>query len=536
MTILTLNRKKFEKDVGKLDEKLQEKIALFGTPVEGLTDDELQIEIFPNRSDLLSYGNYVSAFKVYLGCGTKGKIKLNKPEKNFKVNVDKSVKGVRPYTVCCVVKNLKLDDEKIKEIIDVQEKLHLTLGRKRKKAAIGIYPLEKISLPITYRAMKPEEIRFRPLEFPNEVNARQILSKHSAGRDYGKLLEGFEKFPIFVDADDKVLSMPPIINSHDTGKVSLETRDVFIECSGCELETLNKIMNILVTTFDSLGGRIYQMSVGGKTTPDFISEKMKLSLERVNKFLGLSLKESEVKKYLERMGYDYVKGNVFVPSYRVDVLHEVDLIEDIAIAYGYDNFEPEIPEISTIGEIDPRETLKRKIAEVFSGKGMVETMSYHLVSKDTIKRFSGNGKDFIQVKGSKTENEFLRKDLSSYLMKIFSENVDVEYPQEIFQLGRVFTGDGYEERERLAIGITPGNFTKLKQVLDYFSRMFDLDLTVKEVEEVPSHFISGRVASVTLDDKVIGFIGEVHPRVIGNFKLKMPVALFEIEIDEILGK
>ena len=538
MTILSFNRKRFEKDVGKLDEKMQENIALFGTPVEELNDDELQIEIFPNRPDLLSYGNYVNAFNSFLGKKTGlRKIKINKPEKDFVVNIDSSVTNVRPYTVCAIVKNLKLTDDKIKEIIDIQEKLHLTLGRKRKKAAIGVYPLEKIKLPISYKAMKPEEIKFRPLEFPNEITGRQILAKHPAGKDYGMLLGGLDKFPVFVDANNQILSMPPIINSHETGKVTLDTKDVFIECSGFDFDNCNKILNILVMAFEFMGGKIYQMNLKGNKnilTPDLTPEKIKLSIANVNQLLGLDLKEKEIKNFLERMGHEYNKGFVLVSSSRVDILHEVDLIEDIAIAYGYDKFIPEIPKISTIGNIDSKEILKKKISEILVGLELIETMSYHLVSKDSIKKLGDNPKEYMPVKNSKTEHEFLRKNLSNYLLKIFSENIDVEYPQEIFQIGKVF--DELEEKDNLAIAISPGNFTKLKQILDYLSKMLNIELTVEEASVFPNWFIEGRVASIVFNGKEIGFFGEIHPKVLDNFKVKMPVALLEISLNEILEK
>ena len=147
----------------KLTRENVEKISMFGTPAE-LADDTLEIEIFPNRPDIISMQNFARAFKAFIGKspGLK-KYKVNSPEKNFKVKIDSSVKSIRPFTACAIVKNLKLDDEKIKSLIDLQEKLHTTLGRNRKKVAIGIYPLEKIKLPIIYEARSPDKIKFVPL-------------------------------------------------------------------------------------------------------------------------------------------------------------------------------------------------------------------------------------------------------------------------------------------------------------------------------------------------------------------------------------
>ena len=543
MAILSIPRKRFEKDIGKFNSEMENKIAMFGTPVEAVDSDKIDVEIFPNRPDLLSYGNFKNSFLAF--SSRKGKtglikVKVEKPENNYSVIIDKSVEKVRPFTACAIVKNLMFDDEKIKEIIDIQEKLHATLGRKRKKAAIGIYPLEKIKLPIKFEAKKPEDIKFIPLEASKEMNGRQILSQHPTGREYGFLLENYGLYPVFTDANNEVLSMPPIINSHKTGKISNETKEVFIECSGFDFNILKKILNIVAYSLAEMGGKIYSMNLkyGNKTvnTPDLNPEVIKINLDNVNKLLGLQLKEAEVNRYLEKMGYEYKNKSVLVPAYRVDVLHEVDLIEDIAIAYGYQNFIPEILQVSTIGEKDKKEIIKKKIAEALIGIGLLETSSYHLTTKDDqIKKTGLNIFNAIEVSDSKTEYSILRNDLSHYMLKILSENVDVEYPQEIFQIGRIFHQGNktIEEKEHLAFALAPGNFTKAKQILDYLSKMLNIKLDIVNAKEA-SYFIEGRVAEIKFNSMNIGYIGEVHPQILNNFKIKMPVTMLEINIDGIL--
>ena len=264
MAIISINKKVFEKEIGKLDEKMQDRIAMFGTPVEQITDEELQIEVFPNRPDLISYHGFKRSFLAFLEKkpGLK-QYKLNKPQKDYSVFIDASVKEVRPYTACAIVKGLKLDNEKIKELIEIQEKLHITVGRKRKKVAIGIYPLEKIKLPIIFKALEPDKIKFTPLESNKEMSGLQILQQHSTGRDYAHLLAGKIKFPIFTDANNEILSMPPIINSQMTGKITETTKDVFIECSGFDFKILGKVLNILATALAEMGGEIFQMEIKG---------------------------------------------------------------------------------------------------------------------------------------------------------------------------------------------------------------------------------------------------------------------------------
>jgi len=255
MTILTLNKKELEKKVGKIDSKMEELITMMGTPIEEIKEAEISIEVFPNRPDLLSLQNFARALNQYIGKEKVADFKINKPEKDFVVTIDKSVKKIRPYTVCAIVKNLNFDDEKIKEIVDIQEKLHNSIGRNRKKVAIGVYPLEKIKLPIKFIAKKPEEIKFVPLDSPKEMNGRQILRNHPTGRDYAHLLKNAEVFPIFVDSNNKILSMPPIINSEETGRITKNTKEIFIECSGHNLFYLKKCLNILISALYYMGGK-----------------------------------------------------------------------------------------------------------------------------------------------------------------------------------------------------------------------------------------------------------------------------------------
>ncbi|PIO07205.1 phenylalanine--tRNA ligase subunit beta [Candidatus Pacearchaeota archaeon CG10_big_fil_rev_8_21_14_0_10_34_12] len=543
MAIITLNKRIFEKEIGKLNEEMQEKISMFGTPVESINSEEIQIEVFPNRPDLLSYQGFKRSFLAFLGKKTGlREYKFNPPKKDYKVIVDSSVKDVRPHTACAIIHELQFDEEKIKEIIEIQEKLHATLGRKRKKIAIGIYPLEKIKLPITFTAREPDKIKFVPLESEKEMSGLEILQHHPTGIEYSPLLAGQRKFPIFIDSDNNVLSMPPIINSQKTGKVDSSTKSVFIECSGFDMEVLEKCINMLSTCMADMGGKVYKMEVQypseKKTYPNLKPEEMRISLEGTNKFLGLKLNEKEMKNLLERMGHKYDKGKVFVPAWRTDVLHEVDLIEDVAIAFGYENFIPEIPEISTIGEESKKEILKRKFSEILSGLGLLEVSNYHLTNKnDQFKKMKSPEENFIEVEESKTEYTILRKNLSHYIMKNLSENIDVEYPQKIFEIGKVFDlENGISEKECLSIAIAPGNFTEIRQVLEYFANEVRIELKFSEPKEAPENFISGRVAEITFKNKLIGFLGEVHPKILKNWKIKMPISLLEISLENIIDE
>jgi len=545
MTILTLNKKELESKIGKITKELEEKITSMGTPIEEVTENEVSVEIFPNRPDLLSLQNFARAVNQFNRKKSIAKFNINKPEKNYSVKIEKSVKKVRPYTVCAIVKKLKFNEERIKEIIDIQEKLHNSIGRKRKKIAIGIYPLEKINLPIKFIAKNPEEIKFKPLESNKEITGRQILRSHPAGRDYAHLLEKEELFPIFVDAKDKILSMPPIINSEETGRITEKTNEIFIECSGHNLPYLKKCLNIIISSLSEIGGEIYSMQIddpenGKSISPEMEPEELEFRIEDIEKTLGIKLNEKEIKKHFERMGIGYLnkskKSIALVPAYRTDILHWIDLAEEVAIAYGYENFEPEIPKISTIAEEDQKEKTKRIISEILIGLGLIETSSFHLTTKSNIKKMHFDYKGFIEVENSKTEKDTLRIDLLTGALQIFSENSDSTYPQKIFEIGRVFLRDnsketGIKEKEKLVIGLIDEqiSFTEIKQILDYLFKMLSLNYSIENTEN--TNFIIGRVGKILVNKKEIGFIGEITPRVLKNWKIKKPVVALEIDLD-----
>lgn len=542
MTSVKFSRRQFELLFGsKITKEIQEKIPLFGTPLENLTEEEIEIEIFPNRPDLISLQGYVRSFKQFISRGGIENYRAAKPKENYKVKISPSVKQVRPFTACAIVTNLEFNDEKIKQIIDMQEKLHMTVGRNRKKVAIGIYPLEKIKLPISYEARDPEKIRFVPLDYDKEMTGKQILMKHPTGKEFSHLLEDADKLPVFTDANSKILSMPPIINSQETGKVTSDTKSVFVECSGGHFPTLSKTLNIIVTTLADMCGKIFQMELeypeGVRITPDLKSEKIKISPKNVNKLLGLSLKEKDIQKLLAKMGILYSNNSVLIPPYRTDILHEVDLIEDIAIAYGYENFKAEIPNISTVGKESGAEKFKMKLREILIGLGIIEVCSYHLIKEEEAKIFSLREK--IELENSKTEYKILRPNLLIPVLRTFSENKDNDYPQEIFEIGSVFSFDkngetetGINEREKLIVALSPANFTRIKQVLDYLAN--SLGIEVKLEESRISGLIDGRSAKIICNSSDMGYLGEVHPETLRDWGIKMPLAVFEISLKELI--
>ncbi len=542
MPSITLNKTVFEELVGKVLplEELKDRISMLGTDLEDIKDNEIHVEVFPNRPDMLSEQGFARAFGSFIGVRT-GLRKYAAKDSHQKVMIDSSVKGIRPYTACAIVKGLHFDEENLRQVIQIQEKLHITYGRNRKKAAIGMYPMEKITFPITYKADLPKNIKFKPLEAHQEMTAAEILEEHKAGKEYGHLLQGLHKYPFFVDVKGEILSMPPIINSDNTGRVTDETKDVFIECSGFDFDVLSTCLNMIVTALADMGGGIYSVKLeypdGVKTTPNLTPTKMKLDLPYVNKRLGLSLSEKEAAKLLEKMGYGFEQGHVLIPAYRADILHQVDLIEDIAIAYGYEYFQEEIPNVATIGEEDAFEKFAKKVRELLVGMQLLEVKNFHLTTKEDLTTKMNLALEPIPLRNAIGDHNHLRNAIMPSLMKNLAENQHHESPQNIFEMGRIFvpgdTETGILEAEHLCVMLCHDktDFTEIRQVLEALTRALGLECAVKE-SDYP-HFIAGRAGDITVNGKKIGIIGELHPQVITNWQSVMPAVAFELNLEEL---
>ncbi|MEM7825299.1 MAG: phenylalanine--tRNA ligase subunit beta, partial [Candidatus Aenigmatarchaeota archaeon] len=373
-------------------EELKDFIAYAKGEVESIEGDTVKIEIKDtNRPELWSVEGIAREIRPRIK-GKRGcpKYKVNK-SKVF-VKVDEKVSKVRPLTVCAVVRKLRINEKILSQIIQLQEKICTTFGRNRKEVALGIYELDRIKPPITFTTVKPEEIKFVPLDFDEELTPKEIIEKHPKGKEFGHLLEGFEEYPIFIDSRNEVLSLPPIINSNYSGKVTTKTKNVFIECSGFSFNFLTPALNAMVTALAERKGKIESVEVfytkDKIITPDLRPKKTEISFDYINKISGLNLSQKKVCDLLEMANYDAKpsgkKIEVVYPAYRQDIMHARDIVEDVLISYGYDKIEPVSPKIPFVGKIDELEKILNKAAEIMIGLGFQEILSYNLTSKENL--------------------------------------------------------------------------------------------------------------------------------------------------------
>ncbi|UCD20626.1 MAG: phenylalanine--tRNA ligase subunit beta [archaeon] len=549
MPTIEISKKDIEKLVKKpfTIEKLTELLEMTKVSVENVEKDKLIVKIEDtNRADLLSTEGIARELKGLVG--RERKLATYPVEKSsFIVKVSHKVKSIRPFTVCAVVKDLHFTEKFIEQIVQLQEKLCDTFGRRRKEAAIGIYDFDKIKWPITYTTYKPEALSFTPLGLVEKLNLKQIVEKHEKGQAYGHLLKDKKEYPIFIDADKNVLSMPPIINSDYSGKITEKTKNVFIEVSGFDLDKLSHVLNITVSALAERGGKIYSVIIKDRkkiTTPFFKTKSRRIKLEEINSLLGLDLKPKQVIDLLTKLRYGVKQTNnqfvVEIPFYRQDIIHNVDLIEDIAINYGFKNFKPVEPKMYTTGGI--LETTKRKaqIADLLTGLEFQEIASFLLSNKkeqfDNVNMKKG---EIVELINPYSETfTCLRKWLLPSLIKFLSNNTTKDYPQKIFEIGlttepspRAETKTKDNLKLALAISHAKANFTEAVQVLDYILKNKKLEYSL--VPKDYPYFIPGRSAEIKIKDKIIGFIGELSPQTISNWNLKLPVSCIEIDFNSL---
>ncbi len=533
MPTINLNKKDLINLVGKNidDETLKDRISMLGTDLESVTKNNVTVEVFPNRPDMLSLEGFARSLSYFIG--SKKELKKYKANKsNYNVELSNEVKSIRPCVSCAVIKNIKLDSSIIESLIQVQDKLHATHGRNRKKASIGVYDLDKINFPLNYTT-KTKDFEFKPLETSKKHSISWILEKHKKGREFKNLLEGLERYPLWIDSKDKVLSMPPIINSEET-KITEKTKNIFIDVTGTNQKCVEQILNILVTSLADRGGKIYSVNIGDKVYPNLEKNKIKISTRYINKRLGLNLTEIKIYSLLLKMGIEYKKPYAYIPCYRTDIINEIDIVEDIAIAYGYENFEPEIPNVATIAEENKFENFKNKIASLLVAHGLIETNTYNLTNKED--QTENMNIDLKLVKISNALNEdynVLRSWMIPSLLYVLKNNKHHEYPQKIFEIGSVFTP---KEKSRLGVLLTSkdANYTEVRQILDSLLNLTNFSYEIKETEH--SSFVEGRVARVYIGGEAIAYIGEINPLVLENFDLDMPVVGFELNLSDLYSK
>ncbi len=558
MPTIDIDLGEFEKLLGKAYqdnmERLDVDLAFVKSEVKlyNREDGTASVEIKDtNRPDLWSVEGLARALRGYLGI-EKGLKEYTIDDSIVDVSVDSQLSAIRPFMGCAIVKDVAFTDTVIRGLMHLQDKLDQTYGRNRQKTSIGVYDFNLIVPPLNYTVVKPEAVSFVPLGFNEKMNLAEILERHPKGIEYGGIVKRHEVYPIIMDSKEKVLSFPPIINSNDLGRVTPETHDVLVEVTGTVHETVLNTLKLVALAMADRGGKVSAATVRYAAdglqvvTPDFRNRLMELNVDYTNKILGLRLTAKRIADLLltAGLGVESVSAEsvgVLVPCYRVDVMHPVDLVEDVAVAYGYNNIEPVWRELPTTGCVKPEQRLLDVARELAVGLGFQEVLTYNLTNPEALfDRMNRDKTRVVEVANPKVVTmTCLRNWLLPSLIEFLSCNQSVEFPQRIFELGKVTLLDDSEETktrdEDWLAAVTShavASFTEIKSALDAFFMNFGVEWQIRET--VHPSFIEGRVGAVVVNGEDVGVVGEVYPGVLEAWKLENPVAAFEINLEKII--
>jgi len=543
---IKVNKREFEELIGQeiTEKQLKEEASYFGVHWNHLEGQKWEVETYPNRPDLLSVEGLARAYKGFFDIQI-GLEEYKTRQGSVEINVDDSVKDVRPYIGAAIVKDVKLTQRAINGLIQLQEKLHQTTGRERDKIAIGLHDMAEVEQPFTYKAVEPEQVSFKPLEYDEELYLDSILEEHEKGQEYAWILEDEDKFPIISDKNGKILSFPPIINNQLT-EVTTDTTDIFIDVTGKDKETVLKILNILSTAFSERGGVIETVKTNGERMPILKPETMDVELDYIREVSGLELTASQVENRLEKMklGVEKIKKGtitVQIPSYRTDIMHQYDLIEEIVIAHRYSNIEPELPNLDTIGSEKRIEKYTDNVREILQGTGALETHTYILSSnKNLFDKMNLEKKDSDAAEMSNAvsqELNMVRNWITPSLLETLQNNKHRSYPQKFFEAADVVKTEGENSQKTVrklsyVISGEETNYTSIKEVLQVLER--DLGTSVS-VEEAKQPFLKdNRSARILKNDVEIGFIGELNGKVMDNWELTKNTSVLELNLTQLM--
>ena len=559
----------------KDDDELKDDLFGLGLEYEGETEDgEFQLEFAPDRLDRLSVEGIARSLRYHYG-DDRG---VHVPDTNasdWTIHVE-DVPEERPYVTGAVVRGVDLDEDALDSLIQLQEKLHATMGRKRAKGAIGIHDLAMLKgetiedadgVPgksITYTGVAPDGDTFVPLDDDAERTPGEVLTEHPTGETYADLLAEYDSYPAIYD-DIGLFSFPPVINGRRT-EVSTDSRDLFVELTGTDQWTIDRMCAIVCYALDARGATIEDVTVDyadeGRELhrPDFEVRTKHVTHDRIETLLGVDLTTDAVVDLAERSGLQATAVDdgydVEIPPYRVDVLHPVDVVDDLGRAYGFNELVPRYPDVNTIGGRTEDSRLERAVRETLVGLGFEDLLNFNMTSEaENFERMrlspddavgqspDGSGDTAVGAGDPATITEPYSEDFTILrtwalpsLATVLENNTHHSYPQDLAEVGFAAHADddantGVTERRTVAAVLArhDASYEDAKARLQALCDEFHVDLATPPTDH-PS-FIDGRAATVEIDGESVGVIGELHPEVIVEHDVEVPVAGFEFELD-----
>ncbi|MES2155827.1 MAG: phenylalanine--tRNA ligase subunit beta [bacterium] len=524
---------------------LAERMPMMGGDLDKVQGDAITIEWFPNRPDLLTLEGTGRALRAFLDVKT-GLPKYEVAKPKTELRVDPSVAAVRPHAALCFVRGVPFDAAYVQTVIDAQEKLTFSPGRKRRKIAIGVHDASGVSGPFTYTTVGPKDKPFVPLAGTTPQTPQQILATHPKGIEYGHLVSG-GRFPVFLDGKGDVLSMPPIINAARTA-VTERTRDLLLDVTGTDARAVRQTIALLATGFAERGGTIEAVTVhdasGTWTSPDLTPSEHVLHADDVSALLGLDWTGPDVAACLRRMGHDADaydnKVHVKVAAWRQDILHPVDLLEDVGIGYGFDRFPGNLPKRATFAGKLPLQDVEDALRSLLVGHGWNEARTLTLSdAKAQWAAWGARPETAVALLNPVVEDQtILREHLAPSLLRVLATNRHRSLPQRLFEIGYVVVPTGKAWHNRLHVaGVEVAartGFSEAKGLVESLLR--DAALPLRLDPGTRPGLVKGRQGRILAGTVEVGWFGELHPDTVVAFGLAAPAMAFELDLQAVGAK
>jgi len=541
-------------------EQVEEWLMLVKGELKGHNQEtgELRVELQDsNRPDLWCCEGIARQVRIK----QQGKLKpyaffRKKPKSTQRLIVGAGMEQVRPYVAACTAKGYRVTDEGLAQLIQTQEKLADIFGHKRKTVSIGIYQLPKITFPVVYELVKPDEARFTPLGMETVMTLSEMLMVHPKGLEHGHILAGQSRLPILRDANNQPLSFPPIINSREIGEVRVGDDELCVEVTGTDLSMVVLTLNIFAANLADRGAIIEPIEVQyPKTTPlgtrvitpQDLGKPRTIEIATIEQALGQDLGVKLVTQALEIYGYEVSAGKSTIkaklPPYRQDLMHAMDVVEDVAMSRGYGSFSPEMPAQFTVGGLSRIEQTSDRARELMVGLGFQEIISNILGSPEnysTAMRLDGTdwGR-MVEVDNAMVLTfSCLRQWMLPSLLRVEAASSRAFYPHRLFEAGDVAIPDSTHElgsRTDTVLGAViahaTAHFSEIHSCLDVLFYHLGKEYSLEPVQH-PS-FLEGRAGRIVVAGKPVGVIGEVHPEVLERWQIAIPVAAFDVNLSQL---
>lgn len=541
-------------------ERLEEWLMLVKGELKGLNPEsgEVRVELQDsNRPDLWCCEGIARQIRVKRqGKLTPYEFFRGRKKPSLRLNVGPGLDSVRPYVAACAARGYRVTEEGLAQLIQTQEKLADIFGHKRRTVSIGIYQLSKIVFPLTYELVKPDEARFTPLGMGTAMTLSEILMVHPKGLEYGHVIAGQSRLPLLRDAKHQPLSFPPIINSREIGEVRVGDDELFVEVTGTDLPMVVLTLNIFATNLADRGATIDTVEVHyprntvlGKrvVTPQDLGKSTTIEIKTIEKALGQKLGVKTIKQALQGYGYQISSGKETIkaklPPYRQDLMHAMDVVEDVAMSRGYESFQPEMPAQFTVGVLSRIEQVSDRARELMVGLGFQEIISNILGSPEhycSAMRLGGTEwGHMVEVDNAMTLTfSCLRQWMLPSLLRVEAASSRAFYPHRIFEAGDVAVPDPKHELGSrtetvlsAVIAHATAHFSEIHSCLDVLCYHLGKEYILEPLQH-PS-FLEGRAGRIVVAGTPVGVIGEIHPEVLERWQITVPAVSFDVNLSQL---